>query len=334
MFALRILFAISFLAISVSCSSKKLESDPTESRDIYGEDAPGRRPPEDPNKLHTLLLTEEVEVTGANFFITTSPRDKALLEKTLAPAQIQKITEDTRKFFTDKGFKEVKSNRQAHVLVFIGVRRFRVLQEFDPITNEKINEIIPDGIASSKFKAQVTTRSKVIKDGVTIEDSTVVKELPIIERFYLGGNMHTYGERPKAFFSINVDIDEHNKTKLDQLEANVKEHLNKVAITAPKEPISKKDAGCYPYIGFATEAVSTEAGILAYKITEIFPKSPAEKAGLKLADRILNVDTLTYLESLNNPAVFEKLEPFTMKVSRNGDVVRKIIKPRISCDPY
>jgi len=73
---------------------------------------------------------------------------------------------------------------------------------------------------------------------------------------------------------------------------------------------------------------------LIYSIYDVKPKSPAAKAGLRVGDVILAIDSRNYSESdkLITPEVYESRLTVPVMLVRDGQSVRSNIAPQLDCD--
>lgn len=92
------------------------------------------------------------------------------------------------------------------------------------------------------------------------------------------------------------------------------------------------EPGCLPRFGFDEARVMDDCQAL-YKITKVLPHSPAQKSGLRVGDIIEAIDSVP-VETWNNEdlvEIYEKPTSVPIKVSRNGETLRRSIRAEVMC---
>lgn len=149
------------------------------------------------------------------------------------------------------------------------------------------------------------------------------------------GSSQEYGKRPKTVFYGYVKAGTQKRLSevlRDQAPIWVKE-FSQLKIEVPEKKM-KGPPGCLPRFGFEVRVSRNSQGTV-FTISEVLKSSAAEKAGLKVGDQIVGIDSVDYHSFSTkdeSEKIYENQTEVPVKVLRAGKEVRTKIKSKISCE--
>lgn len=197
-----------------------------------------------------------------------------------------------------KGFKFVKKRVDSHLSIYLTAKK----QNHGISVTQTIKHIV-DG--------------KVIRNNKKHSDGTE-------ETFTITLFINDYGKRPLTSSWLSIDspkgkLDKYKKKLLFSIESE----FDSLFLKAPKtNKVMNGEPGCTPRFGFERNNK---------RITRVIPESPAEKAGFKVGDIILSIDSEPVANEISSH-VYESRIKVPVKLSREKKIIRTEIQSAIICD--
>jgi hypothetical protein len=244
-------------------------------------------------RVHRYPVPAEARLTGRNFYIQQRDYLPSI------SAEFRKKAEAVlRAELVSLGFKEVPSHRKAHLVAGITSDRFYLNGEGQGYA---LNQVTASQAAELGFFQTA--------------------------RLFVIFAPQAYGERLNNFASVVFESPGAEWTGYEAplLEA-LTTQLKGVMIKAPdSDQKMKGDPGCYPRFGFDNDTNG--------KVVVIVKGSPADRAGIKVGDLLLAIDSQEVGgEKTNYESVYKNFEKVPVKLKRGEEILRKEMKPTLLCD--
>lgn len=278
------------------------------------------------NKIQTQPLIQSKlqegaskPLTGNLFFINV---DKKKLDNELSKDLADFVVKSTEQFFTEKGFKSVTNSSKAHLIVHLLHDRFIFDQgRFIPWTKEH------EGLSPQT----ITKTTATIRNGkIQKKNREIISSF--FQRLAIAPVVQEYGKRQVTLDVIVFEYRGKDWTKVkDELTSSFMKELAMLQIDPPAENLKTPgDPGCLPRFGFdLVEETAT--------VRKVQANSPASKAGIRIGDVILAVDSQSYKDYDQRPdldEVYEKSIEVPIKFKRGEKIFRRSIKSKILCHNY
>lgn len=243
---------------------------------------------------------------GKNAFVSFTAHDVAAPElQTETKTSIQQLQDSLKQL----GYTLVEARADADLWIDV---------EYRPILQSAKSQTL------SVLEGNKLIKSQVLAD---IESKTYVLDIR--------GSAQNYGQRPKLLFSgfIKTGTQKRLAQVLRDKSPGWAKELSQIIVQERKSP-SKGKPGCLPRFGFEVTVAQSEQGF-TYSISKVNNGSAAEKAGMKVGDELIAIDSMDYnafSTSGNSDRVYEKMLVVPVKLMRDKKEVRTKIKPQMSCE--
>tara|TARA_B100001248_G_C27397154_1_gene466396 strand:- start:103 stop:984 length:882 start_codon:yes stop_codon:yes gene_type:complete len=231
--------------------------------------------------------------------------------KTLSNNTLKQASELISKKMESLGFTKAASKRKAHVNIglYSGRRESPVVSYVDKILRLEKAFATLAGETQNNYEAEMLEHNE-----------------SMIAFFYIQFDSNRYGKRPKtvSWLAIYSPAEEWTGFE-DKIKDVVSDNFEYLMNDAPaNNEAMKGDPACIPRFGYETD----DSNI---KIISILPNSPAEKAGLKVGDELIAIDSSPAAERVKDK-IYEELLSVPVKYKRNGKIKRTSFRPQIMCE--
>lgn len=316
---LKLILVLTLLLSLTSCRSASVKPENQEAPRMEGSIPSGGR------------WAEGRGVSGWNVFVELENKSQELTQKNL----LLELKKETESQLQALGFKLVPGKVDAHVFIRMSYSEVSFATAF-PFEN--VGPLPPETEKGDAPAEQIPTSSQrsvqVLMDGKFYSLRSEQNEK--VGDYYLTVYAQNYGERPQDIYwmrqrglvgseALRKAIEESTKawiTGLETLKSRVQEHKQ----AGPP--------GCLPRLGFAVEPVSIN-GQLKYQVTTVDKKSPAHRAGVRVGDFVLEVDSHSYGEFSKKPefnkAAYKDLKKVPLKLLRGKSEIVTQIQAQMVC---
>jgi hypothetical protein len=253
-------------------------------------------------QANKLKVTKEpanasTEVPGKSYYFL-----KKDLNKHLSKRMTRVLSNYIKDLLKSKGYKEVKKYSEAYLSVSLVAAT----------AHERVN-------ISSTTTTQKIVNGKIVENK-THENSENGERAWII----LTNDILKHGKRPQKLSELKIKSP--SKSWINHEDNLLKEIKNNTKSLFPKAPLKnmkmKGPPGCLPVFGYIKDASG--------KVTGIRKGSAAEKAGIKVDDQLVAIDSHSPQRYVSDD-VYENFISVPVKLERNGQVIRLSITPSILC---
>lgn len=295
-----------FLLLSCQTTSKKQSSDV------------------DPVIWYDLAWLDNVTIPAKNVYVSVTS-EPGVPESLFADASASVLK--IEKWFQDNGYTISQSRAKADFWVDLSVRMLEPLKSTDKtITTDVI---------------QTETRTKAINgtNDIVVQRAVADKDGRLYDYSFLGGVQES-GKRLAPTFYTSAKSGSISALS-ERLRAEIPNWIAEltkiqVAAKAPSKKInSSQGPGCTPRFGFEfVRRIDGEQN--AYVVHKVLKKSAADKAGVKVGDQIIGVDSQSYDEFLKNSKsmlkVYDEKIEVPLKLRRGDKEIRSKIRAAVSCE--
>ena len=262
-------------------------------------------------RLQKTPISPNASLTGGRAFINTRTLPEALDKQTAEQVKLAVKSE-----LEEKGYMMVSQRRSAHLVVDLG-SGYRKLQPVE------IGLRRPDSSRGSGSSA-VTVREKKVVNGKVIyarRSQPAASKKPYL---VVQVSANSYGKRPTRLSYMSLWSPESEWTGYQRaLLSKLKKEMSNMLLMAPtKEVAMDGEPGCTPRFGYYQKNQI---------VTEILNGSPAEKAGLRVGDEILAIDSEPGREQ-GRDEIYESMIAVPIKLKRKDQIVRSSIQSEIMCE--
>lgn len=260
------------------------------------------------------------QVSGFRYYI-----DKKDLKNSLSPYIAQGLQKSIKARLEKQGYKLAKSMRKAHLIVQVasGKRTQRRSIESLITGNNDLDKAIQDiGKKAGRLKGVTTSKTTTYINGKL--ETKVTKTFEGKRPYFgLSAYIYSYGKRPEYLSHLNIWSPESEWTGYEnKLTAKVTDRLKVLFPKAPKKNMAMKgDPACVPAFGYDRNENT---------VTEVIKGSSAEKAGFKVGDVILAIDSNPGSYNVSRE-VYEKSIEVPVKLKRGEKIIRTQVKSKIVC---
>lgn len=279
-------------------------------------------------EVHNYILdgsswNKDLQVFGLSAFVemnvkSTSDRDRALF------ATIKTKTEDQLKGL---GFNLVKTRAEAHLWILLD---YNVREYPEAFTDQNVET------TNGHVTGTVSVSESFVHEGRVHQYSVNSEQGPIGT---LGMVVYSqdYGQRPETLSWKRIRGPANSVDFAVGIEKVADSWIRDLAQVKPliKEKKQAGPPGCTPRFGFEVETFSIE-NVPYKRVIEVLPKSPAQKAGIRVGDVILAIDSIPYADfsrdSEKSDKVYDLKVAVPIKFLRKTQEMRSHIKPKVMCD--
>ncbi len=217
---------------------------------------------------------------------------------------VEKVKIIVRKKMTELGYEEVKARRKAYVSIYF-------VADWEKLADDDVTSV-------------KTTTSRIENGKVVSQFSTDAKRLA---RFTLAVFTNTYGKRFTEVSRLFLKAPEAEWNGFeDQLLFSIERDFHGLIKAAPQ--VNQKmagDPGCMPRFGYFSDRITE-------KVIKVSKKSPADRAGIRVGDQILAIDSLPPNEGLKSNQLYEDAVNVPVKFKRGDQILRAKMKPELICE--
>ncbi len=256
-------------------------------------------------------MSAQASLTGKNFSIETRYDKQSLSRESL-----DIIKSKLKQFLKTKGFVWVPKRRSAHLTVYIQ-------SGYSALIPDSARKALKEAGINPQGTVKVTKQEKRIENGkVVLNNFKTFGEK--VANFSITSYINDYGKRPTAGSWLTISAPQQEWTGYeDNLMKELEGQFKFLFVSAPaKNKKMKGDPGCVPRFGYEHENG---------KVIEVLNGSPAQKAGFKIGDMILSIDSESPLKQTDDK-VYESRTQVPVKLKRKDKIVRTTIKSEIMCD--
>ena len=217
---------------------------------------------------------------------------------------LEKVKTIVRKKMAELGYQEVKTLRKAYVSVFI-------VADWEKLADDNASSV-------------ETTETRMQNGKIVSQFTTKAKRLA---RFTIAMFTNSYGKRSSEVSRLFLKVPaEEWRGYEDQLLSSIERDFHGIMKAAPSSNQKMAgDPGCMPRFGYISDR-ETE------KVTKIWRKSPAERAGIKVGDQILAIDSMPINQSVEDNKMYEDGEKVPVKYKRGDKILRAQMQAALMCD--
>ncbi|UXR63567.1 PDZ domain-containing protein [Bdellovibrio bacteriovorus] len=311
---LRLLISLMLLLSLAACQSANLKKPEAEIPQTEGAIPSGGR------------WVEGAMVSGRSAFVEVDNKSSSTTEEALLKDLKKKIENQ----LVDVGFKLVSEKVAAHVFVRVSYSEVSFDTAFPTVGLGSAETTLPleSGTVSVKRNVQV------LVDGTSY--SLRAEGDQKVGDFYLAVYAQNYGDRPTDIYWSRQRGLAGTQALLGAIQDFTKNWLAGLGTLRDRVQEQKQAGlpGCIPRLGFAVEPVAMK-GQLYYLVTAVDKKSPAEKAGMRTGDFVLEVDSHSYGEFSKKPefnkTTYKDLKKVPLKLLRGEKEVLSQIQAQMAC---
>jgi hypothetical protein len=259
-----------------------------------------------------VLKDASLSFTGRNVYVDLSRASE--ITRCMTDKELAAIKKAAEEQLRNQGFTVLTQARKAHSeLIFI-------CDKYQNGASESNNAVLVTETTSKFENGKLTTETKTYYSGGNWQ------------RFSFGWVTHEHGRRERTAFTLSLSADKNKWENLKpQIAKRIVEELTALNLKPPAEDLKMAgDPACQPRFGFLAPAKMVN-GETKFIVTEVLPESPAKRAGIRLGDAMLALDSVEYSDSAFPDSLYEVKAAVPVKFSRNGKVIRSSITSQVIC---
>lgn len=274
--------------------------------------------------------TDGVFVSGWNAYVELDNKSQGQLEKSLLLELKQKTESQLRAL----GFKLASQKVAANVWIRVSYSdvSFATAFPFENVgsvpSESRILEAANEAPQAAKRNVQVLLDGKFYS--LQSERNEKVGD------YYLTVYAQNYGERPQDIYWMRQRGLAGTEVFHQAIQSATDRWIAGLSFLKDRVREQKQAGppGCIPRLGFAVEPVSIK-GQLQYLVTAVEKTSPAQKAGVRVGDFVLEVDSHSYGEFAKKPefnrAAYKDLKKVPVKLLRGEKEILSQIQAQMVC---